>query len=198
MDEFKKKVILARLEKAAEALRAHRMEAEIVENKEQLLQRIQEMVPEGASICSGGSVTLQETGIIDLLKSGRYDYYYRGRTDENGEVMDVLRRAFTADWYFLSSNAITMDGCLFNIDGQSNRVAALTFGPKHVIVVAGYNKLVNTVQDAYQRVLDIAAAANSVRLGVEAEQMCCTTAIHGLQRIQGRIHVFLLPEELGY
>ena len=137
MDQFAQAIIQKRLETAAKALRANRMDAEILSGPQELLEKLRQLLPPKAIICSGGSMTLKETGVNDLLASGEYDFYYRGRTDENGEPIDVFRKAFSADWYFSSSNAITLNGELYNVDGNANRVAALTFGPEHVVIIAG-------------------------------------------------------------
>ncbi|WP_071434417.1 lactate utilization protein [Angelakisella massiliensis] len=212
MDQFAQAIIQKRLETAAKALRANRMDAEILSGPQELLEKLRQLLPPKAIICSGGSMTLKETGVNDLLASGEYDFYYRGRTDENGEPIDVFRKAFSADWYFSSSNAITLNGELYNVDGNANRVAALTFGPEHVVIIAGANKIVPDLEAARQRVRTIAAPANCLRLGIQngchqtghcidckaPGHICCTTVIHSFQRIPGRIKVFLLPQEFGY
>ena len=207
-----KAIQMARLERTAKALTQNRMEARVVADKEELLKLIREMMPTGSSVATGGSMTLEETGINALLSSGDYDFYFRGRTDENGQPVDVFRAAFSCDWYFASANAITEDGKLYNVYGNANRVAALCYGPKHVIIVAGCNKVVRDLAEADERVRTIAAPANCVRLGKKnpctvigrcadcrsEDRVCCDTVIHGFQRDPDRIKVFLLPEELGY
>jgi L-lactate utilization protein LutB len=207
-----KAIQMAKLERTAKALTQNRMEARVVADKEELLKIIREMMPKGASVATGGSMTLEETGINALLSSGDYDFYFRGRTDENGQPVDVFRAAFSCDWYLASANAITEDGKLYNVDGNANRVAALCYGPKHVIIVAGCNKVVRDLAEADERVRTIAAPANCVRLGKKnpctvigrcadcrsEDRVCCDTVIHGFQRDPERIKVFLLPEELGY
>ena len=207
-----KAIQMARLERTAKALTQNRMEARVVADKEELLKLIREMMPKGSSVATGGSMILEETGINALLSSGDYDFYFRGRTDENGQPVDVFRAAFSCDWYFASANAITEDGKLYNVDGNANRVAALCYGPKHVIIVVGCNKVVRDLAEADERVRTIAAPANCVRLGKKnpctvigrcadcrsEDRVCCDTVIHGFQRDPDRIKVFLLPEELGY
>ena len=207
-----KAIQMARQERTAKAMTQNRMEARVVADKEELLKLIREMMPKGSSVATGGSMTLEETGINALLSSGDYDFYFRGRTDENGQPVDVFRAAFSCDWYFASANAITEDGKLYNVDGNANRVAALCYGPKHVIIVAGCNKVVRDLAEADERVRTIAAPANCVRLGKKnpctvigrcadcrsEDRVCCDTVIHGFQRDPDRIKVFLLPEELGY
>ena len=207
-----KAIYLARLERTAKALTQNRMEARVVASREELVEIVRGMMPKGASVATGGSATLEETGINALLQSGDYDFYFRGRTDEAGQPVDVYRAAFSCDWYLASANAITEDGRLYNVDGNSNRVAALCYGPKHVIIIAGCNKIVRDIAEAEERVRSIAAPANCVRLGLQnpctvtgrcadchsATRVCCDTVIHGFQRDPDRIKVFLLPEELGF
>lgn len=212
MNEYLKKSIVNRLNATAEALKKNKMEACVVESKEELISRLEKLIGKSETVYSGGSETLKEAGVIDMLKNGGYDYYFRGRCDDNGEPIDVMRNAFFGDWYLTSSNAITLNGELYNVDGNGNRVAAITFGPKNVIVVAGYNKIVKDIEEAKERVRAIAAPANCVRLEKATgcrnsghcadcrsdERICCVGTIHSFQREEGRIKVFLLPEELGY
>ncbi len=212
MDKNVKAARMATLERVAGALTANRMEARVVENREELLEILPGMLGKGDSIASGGSMTLEETGVNALLSGGDYDFYFRGRTDEKGEPVDVLRAAFSCDWYFSSSNAITEDGLLYNVDGNANRVAALCFGPKKVVIIAGYNKVVRNLHAAAERVRAIAAPANCIRLGKKTpcastghcmdckspDHICCDRVIQGFQRDPERIKVFLLPEDFGY
>ena len=212
MDKNVKAARMATLERVAGALSANRMEARVVESREELLEILRGMLGKGDSIASGGSMTLEETGVNALLSGGDYDFYFRGRTDEKGEPVDVLRAAFSCDWYFSSSNAITEDGLLYNVDGNANRVAALCFGPKKVVIIAGYNKVVRNLHAAAERVRAIAAPANCIRLGKKTpcastghcmdckspDHICCDRVIQGFQRDPERIKVFLLPEDFGY
>ena len=212
MNENLKKSIMLRLGSVAEALRKNQMEAYVVESKEELQSKIAGLIDKNQTVYSGGSETLKEAGIIDMLTNEGYDYYFRGRCDDDGNPLDVLRDAFYGDWFLTGTNAITLDGELYNVDGNGNRVAALTFGPKNVIVVAGYNKVVKDVVEAVERVRAIAAPANCIRLEKNTgcrvkghcadcrseDRICCAYTLHSFQRVPGRIKVFLLPEELGY
>lgn len=213
MDSNLKKNVINRLEAAAKALRKNQFEAYVVESPEDLIKKLKELLPQNASICSGGSMTLEETGVNKLLSGGDYDFYYRGRTNEkNGEPIDVFLKAFSCDWYFCSSNAITLSGELYNVDGNSNRVAAISYGPKNVVVIAGSNKIVKNLTEADERVRSTAAPASCLRLGIEngchltghcidcrsKSRICCTTTIHSFQRDPNRIKVFLLADEFGY
>lgn len=212
MDNNVRTARMATLARVAKALTANRMEAQVVESPEKLLETLRTLLPKGATVASGGSMTLVETGVDALLRDGGYDFFYRGRLGEDGQPLDVLRAAFSCDWYFSSTNAITEDGFLYNVDGNANRVAALCFGPRKVIVIAGYNKVVRDLPAAAERVRAIAAPANCIRLEKNTpcattgrcmdckspDHICCDTVIHGFQRDPERIKVFLLAEDLGY
>ena len=132
---------------------------------------------------------------------------------------EVFRRAFFADYYVCSSNAVTETGELYNVDGKGNRVACLCYGPTNVIVIVGRNKIVHSLDDAVRRVKTIAAPANVRRVGVDTycqskgicngidgcmtdgcrgERICSSFVVSGFQRVRGRINVILVNEELGY
>lgn len=212
MDKNLKQSIMLKLNCVAEALKKNNMQAFVVENTKELKNEIKKLIGKNDTVFSGGSMTLKETGIISMLEEEGYDYYYRGRCDENGNEIDVLRKAFNGDWYLSSSNAITLNGELYNVDGNANRVAAISFGPKNVIIVAGYNKIVTNIDEAINRVQKIAAPANCVRLDKNTgcrvngqctncrsqDRICTAYTVHAWQRDPNRIKVFLLPEELGY
>ena len=213
-----------RIERTVQALRSNGMDAHRVENREELIKKIKEYVPEGSTVGSGGSVTLSETGVVSLLRSGAYTYFDRFAgivsdaklvaskaelyTEEN---RDISRKALTCDVYFTSSNAITENGELFNVDGTGNRVAALTFGPKKVIVVAGENKIVKDIEAARRRVKEIACPANARRLSVAVpcaanglcnecrspHHCCCHEVVTQKQICTDRITVLILPESYG-
>lgn len=210
------------IEKTAEKLEKNNMKCYIADTKEDVLPIVRELIKEGQSAASGGSVTLKETGVIDLLSSGKYTYYDRtGLTGD--ELMQCFRNAFSADVYFSSSNAITENGELYNVDGNANRVAAITFGPSSVVIIAGYNKIVPDLNAAVTRVKTCAAPPNGVRLKTgtycekeghccnmtdcsgdfadgckSSSRMCCTYVVTSYQRNKDRIKVILVGEKLGY
>ncbi|WP_411676672.1 lactate utilization protein [Caproicibacter sp.] len=203
-----------KIESAVKALNANRFDARFVANREELLKLLGEMVPENAVVANGGSVTLEETGVLDFIRSDKFQYLDRYRTGMTAEEKrEIFLRSLNSDWYFTSANAITMDGQLFNIDGNSNRIAAIAYGPRNVVVIAGANKLVQDLAEAESRVKNWSVAANCFRLNVHTtgcsltgkctdckspERMCCNTLISSFQREPGRVKVFLLPETLGY
>lgn len=210
MNEFRSALMEKRAQQVMDALRANNMDAFYVSSAAAVAPFVQAMLPAGCTVGCGGSMTLEETGVIDLLQSGAYHYLDRSKTPP--DQMDALFRAcFSADWYLTSANAITMDGQLYNVDGNANRVAAIAFGPTNVLVVAGMNKLVSDLHAAEVRVRELAAPANAMRLNSKTpcaatgrcaechapSRICCDTLISGYQRRPGRIKVLLVGEELG-
>ena len=181
-----------------------------VETIEEGCQLVNQMIHEGDVVSHGGSVTLNECGIIDLLKS-RKDITYLDR--ENCEdVQKLYRECFSADVYLTSSNAITKKGELYNVDGNGNRVAAMLFGPKKVIVIIGVNKIVENVDEAVKRVEEVAAVKNNIRLNkknpcVQAGhcvhcnspvKICREYTLITSSAIEKRIHIICVNQNLGY
>ena len=222
MDNHKKAVMMKRIERTMKNLQKNNMEAYYVDRKEEVAGLVSQLLKEGDLVVTGGSVTLNETGVIELLRSGRYDFRDRHLPNLTPEqVREVFLAAFHADTYLCSANAITEEGELYNVDGNSNRVAALLFGPKSVIVVAGINKIVRNLEEAVQRVKTVAAPCNCHRLGNSTychetgycrgagsdcmtagcesdSRICCNYVVSAKQRHKGRIKVILVGEELGY
>ncbi|HBR01894.1 MAG TPA: lactate utilization protein [Ruminiclostridium sp.] len=215
MDKNLKSIRKLHIQKTMENLEKNNMTAIYADSKEQVISTIAGLLKDGDTVSVGGSMTLFECGIIDFLRSGRYhflDRYAEGLSGE--EIADIYRRSFTADHYFTSTNAITLNGELYNVDGNGNRVAAMIYGPKSVIVVAGINKLVRNIDEAVERVKCIAAPANAVRLQSNTpcartgyctqcrseDRLCSSYVVIGPQKSfnKGRIKVLLVGENLGY
>ena len=222
MSEQKNSVYRKILERTAKNLEMNNMKPIIAETSADALDIVKTLIKEGDTVASGGSMTLEETGIMELLRGGSYNYLDRaGKTGEEAEA--IYRAAFSADVYLTSSNAITESGELYNVDGNSNRVAAICYGPKSVIVVAGRNKIVPDLNDAVKRVKRLAAPMNTVRLGCETycrskgvcmaletgsdgmtsgcrseSRICCSFVVSAQQRVKDRIKVILVNEDLGY
>lgn len=209
------------IRRVMENLQKNRIAVEYLEKKEDVLPRIRELIPAGSTVASGGSHTLNETGVIDLLKSGDYIYLDRMAPDLSLEQrQEMAIKGNTADVYLCSSNAITEAGELYNVDGNCNRIAAIAFGPKSVIMVVGVNKIVPDLDAAVRRVKTIAAPLNTKRLncdtycrnagvcmGVDGAmtdgchspaRICCNYLISAQQRVPDRIRVILVGESLGF
>lgn len=199
-----------RMERAAEALRRNNMAAYCVNSAADVVPLIKTLVPGGALVSAGGSMSLAECGVMDLLRSGCYRFLDRAAPD--ADVERIYRETFFADCYFASANAVTEEGEIFNVDGNANRVAAISFGPKSVILVVGYNKIVRDVAAAEARVREFVAPANARRLSCQTPcaatgqcrdchskaRICCTYVLHRYQREAERIKVILVGEPLGY
>lgn len=213
MDKNKFEIIRLRMERTAEALRRNNMYCECAESSEEALEIISELIQEGDTVTVGGSMTLFEAGVIDMLRDGSYNFidrYKPGLTPE--EIQEIYVKAFSSDVFLASTNAVTEKGELYNVDGNGNRAAAMIYGPKSVILVVGYNKIVKDLDAAKLRVEEIAAPANVVRLNIDSPcktvgkcchcsgetKICCDTVILGKQRVKDRIKVILVGEELGY
>ena len=161
MDKNTKKVNEMKIYRTISALEKNNMQAFYAENSSQALEIVKSLIEKGATVSFVGSESLKQCGVINLLKSGEYNVLDRSAPDLTPEQIEkIYRDTFSADVYLCSSNAITENGELYNVDGFGNRVAAITFGPKSVIMVAGYNKIVSDLDAAADRVKLIAAPAN--------------------------------------
>ena len=153
--------------------------------------KVLELIKERSSVSWGGSTTLAEIGVFDKLKAGDYKLLDRSTASNSAEKDKIYHQALSADYYLMSSNAITQAGELVNVDGNGNRLAALIYGPKNVIIVAGMNKVTVDQESAIKRVRNQAAPANSVRLNQKTpcaktgycsscqidDTICCQTVI---------------------
>ena len=195
-------------------LEKRRMEGSYSENSSQAKDEIVAMIPKGATVFRGGSMTTVGMGLweeIDTLSGVEViDPYQPGLLPE--ESLELRRKGMTADVMIASSNAVTLDGRLVNLDGMGNRVAAITFGPKKVILVVGMNKVTSDLDSAMARVKRYAAPINAIRLGIDTpcvitglcsdckspQRICNMWSIIEGHMIKGRIHVKLVGESLGY
>ncbi len=195
-------------------LEKRRMEGSYAATAAQAIEEVLAMIPHGASVYRCGSITTTSMGlwkrIAALPKVDIIDPFQPGLTPQ--ESLAVRRRGLDADVMIASSNAITLDGRLVNLDGLGNRVAAMMFGPEKVILVVGMNKVVPDLDSAIARVKHYAAPVNAIRIGVEApctanglctdcrsaERVCNMWSIIEGHRKRGRIHVKLVGEALGY
>ena len=188
------------------------MEAYYCETCEEAKALALSLVPAESTVSFGGSVTLNETGVLTALRE-RNDITMYDRDTANGpeEMKKIMHDALSCDYYFMSSNAITHDGELVNIDGNGNRVAALIYGPENVIVIAGMNKVVKTVDEGIDRTRNVAAPPNCVRLNKNtpcaangvcgnclADTICDQIVITRASRVPKRLKVILVGEELGF
>ncbi|WP_276929534.1 lactate utilization protein [Herbinix luporum] len=181
-------------------------------DKEEALLMAKRFLTPGCSISWGGSETLNEIGLFEALKDSDYILYDRHLAKTPEESLQLYGKIVTCDYFFMSSNAISLDGQLINIDGKGNRVACLIAGPKNVIIIAGMNKIVTDVDSGIERVRNMASPPNNIRLGRNTpcaqlgrcanclvdDCICCQIVITRKSNIPGRIKVILVGEELGY
>lgn len=205
-------------------LNKNNMDAYLVKDKAEALKKAEELIFKGATICSGGSVTLKESGISELISGDNYNYVDRLKAETEEEKQAAFKAVIGADFYFCSANALTENGELINVDGFANRISAIAFGPKKVIAVVGKNKMVKDVTEGFLRVKKTAAPKNCVRLGIDnpcaklgkcvsllksdnpsmtdgcesARRICRNYLVSSKQGEKGRITVILVDEDLGY
>jgi hypothetical protein len=173
---------------------------------------VKELIPEGSSISWGGSMSIRTTGIMTMLKGGNYCVYDREDAHTEEDKLRIYRKAFECDYYLASANAISEDGVIVNIDGNGNRVAAITWGPKHVIFVIGLNKVCQDVDAAIKRARSIAAPINMARFDFKTpcqidgtchdclspDSICNYVSIQRMSHPAHRHIVLLVDELLGY
>ena len=226
MNKFVDEVMDQRIERTKKALEENQMQVFRAKTAEEAREKVKELLSRGNSVGVGGSATLDQCNILELLRSPEYrfiDRYEAGLSREQVNARHV--EALGADVYITGSNAVTEDGLLYNVDGNGNRIAAIAFGPKSVIVIVGSNKIVGTLDDAVIRVKSMAAPANCKRLscdtycakngrcgtltapwreprigaGCHSEgRICCDYLITGYQRNKDRIKVIIVDQPLGF
>lgn len=204
-------------------LERNNMQPFYAENSAEAVDIVRGLLKKGDVISCGGSETLKESKVMDLMCSGDYEFLDRSLAKTPDEIREVYVRTFGADVFLTSCNAITEQGWLYNVDGNSNRIAAIAYGPKSVIVVAGVNKIVKDLQEAELRVKKTASPKNTVRLSKDTycaktgecvslanedyqvcdgcasdDRICCNYLISSVQRHKNRIKVIIVNENLGY
>ena len=222
MESNRKILIEKRVFKVGENLKKNNMDFFFAETKSDVPAIVESLIKDGDVITNGGTLSMSECELGELLNCGKYTYLDRSKMTKE-EIAELYIKAFSADVYISSSNAITEDGVLYNVDGNSNRIAAIAFGPKSVIIIAGYNKIVRNLDEAENRVKNEAAPLNCMRLSSNtyckdagkcvsltknehqicdgcssSERICCNYLISAYQRHKNRIKVILVGEELGY
>ena len=199
--------------KMMKQLQRRHFEAYYCATADEARQRVNELIPDGSSVTWGGTMTVRDMGIPEMLKGrGTLDVWDRDTVTTAEEKQEMYFRAFHADYYLSSANAISEDGVIVNIDGNGNRVAAITWGPQHVIFVVGMNKVAQDVEAALKRARSTASPINAARFDIDTPcqkdgvchncnfpQSICNY-VHFLRNSSkpGRIIVVLVGETLGY
>ena len=209
MDEniIKRNELLA--QKVIKGLESRNMTGYYAASKEEALKKALELIPEGASVTMGGAMSAHEIGLVEAVKNGNYKFIDRDKyEDKRAAMLD----GYDADVFLSSTNAMTDDGVLINIDGNSNRVSMIAQGPKKVVFIVGMNKVCSDVDAAMKRARNVAAPTNAQRFGLTTpcsklgscmnckspDTICCQILITRYSRHAGRIHVILVNDNLGF
>ncbi len=211
MNEMQKKYYDKRGPVLVRNLRSRHFDAYYCSTKEEALQQALALMPEGSSVGWGGTVSCQQLGLLDAVRAGKYLCFDRDTAKTPEEREDALRRCLLVDTFLTSANAMSLDGQMVNIDGTGNRLAAIAFGPKQVIVVVGMNKVVDTLDDAIHRARTVAAPMNQQRFGFPnpcgatgtcgdcKSETCICNHILITRHCRGqRIKFVLVGEDLGF
>ena len=196
-------------QKVMKGLESRNMSAYYAASKEEALAKALELIPEGSSIGMGGCMSAIEIGLVDALKAGNYNFIDR---DIAPDPRAAMLEAYDSDVFLVSANAITEDGVIVNIDGNSNRVSAIAQGPRKVVFIVGMNKVCDDVDGAMKRARNVAAPTNAQRFGLSTpcaktgscfnckspDTICCQFLITRFSRHPGRIHVILVNDNLGF
>ncbi|MBO4907712.1 MAG: lactate utilization protein [Lachnospiraceae bacterium] len=196
-------------QKVIKGLESRNMKGYYADNREDALRLALELIPEKSSVTMGGAMSAHEIGLVEALKEGDYNFLDRDNAEDKRAAMLA---AYDADFFLTSANAMTEDGVMVNIDGNSNRVSAIAQGPKHVLVIVGMNKVCPDVDTAMKRARNVAAPINAQRFGLNTpcaktgscmnckspDTICCQFLITRYSRHEGRIHVILVNDSLGF
>ena len=190
-------------------LKSRNMDGYYAASKEEALRIALELIPEGSAVTMGGGMSVHEIGLVNALKNGNYNFIDR---DAYTDKRAAMLAAYDADVFLSSANAITSDGVMVNIDGNSNRVSAIAQGPKKVVFIVGMNKVCGDIDGAIKRARNVAAPINAQRFGLSTpcsktgacmnckspDTICCQILITRYSRHAGRIHVILVNDSLGF
>lgn len=189
-------------------LESRNMSGYYAKDKEAAVKQALELITEGSTIAMGGCASAHEIGLIKALENGNYNYINR----DNMTPRESLMAAYDADVFLSSANAITSDGVMINIDGNSNRVSCIAQGPKKVVFIVGMNKVCSDLDAAMKRARNVAAPINAQRFDIKTpcketgkcfdckspDTICCQFLITRYSRHKGRIHVILVNDTLGF
>jgi L-lactate utilization protein LutB len=192
-------------------LQSRHFDAYYCETKEDACKKALELIPEGATIGWGGVMSAHQIGLVEALHNGNYNPIDRDRWETQEEKLEAAKAAMFADFFLTGANGLSLSGEMVNIDGTGNRVAAIVYGPKEVLVIAGMNKVMDTLEDAVTRARTIAAPLNQQRFQLDnpctvtgscadckSETCICNQILITRHcRPAGRIKFILVGEDLG-
>ena len=196
-------------QKVIKGLESRNMAGYYAKDKDEALRTALGLIKEGSTITMGGAMSAHEIGLVEALKKGDYNFVDR---DQMEDKKAAALAAYSADVFLTSTNAMTEDGMLVNIDGNANRVSAIAHGPEKVIVIAGMNKVCDDLDGAMKRARNVAAPTNAQRFGIDTpcsktgscmdcmspDTICCQFLITRYSRHKDRIHVILVNDMLGF
>lgn len=212
MNKYKKMKYQFIAKEMAEILNKNGYIGYYAEDKEEAKRIVLSLIPEGSSISVGGSETLIAMNIIEEFRSEKYKFFDRYQELPYEEIYEIYRQSLLSDYFVSSTNAITRKGQLVSTDSSGNRIASMIIGPKKVIIVAGVNKVVDDLDEAFRRIKDI-APMNAMRvnhktpcvetgrcMNCEVQNSVCnyTGIIENGRKEPGRISVILVAEEMGF
>lgn len=209
MDEFQRERNAKLAERVIKGLASRNMAGYYAPDKAAALEIAMSLIPTGSTVTMGGGMSVWQIGLPDALKAGDYNFIDRA---EVADPRQAMLAAYDADVFLASTNAITEDGQLVNIDGNANRVSAMAYGPKRLVLVVGVNKVCKDLDGAMKRARNVAAPTNAQRFDLSTpcsrtgacadclspDTVCCQFLITRYSRHKGRIHVILVNENLGY
>lgn len=212
MTEMKQKYFEKRAQLLIKNLKSRHFDAYYCASKEEALAKALELIPKEATVGWGGCLSAQQIGLIDAVKTGEYNAIDREKTSTPEERKQAMKRCLLSDVFITGANALSLDGQMVNIDGMGNRVAAIVYGPESVIVIAGMNKVADTLEAAVTRARTVAAPMNKQRFPTqtpcEVTGACADCKSEGCIcnqmlitrncRPDGRIKFILVGEELGF
>ena len=212
MNEFKQAYFAKRGQQLVKNLKKRHFEAHYCETKEEALNKALSLIPEGELVGWGGATSAEQIGLLNAIRTGNYKAIDRDTAKSPEERTEMMRSCLLTDTFITGTNAISLEGELVNIDGMGTRVAAIVYGPKKILVIAGMNKVVDTLEDAMTRARTVAAPINKQRFGNDtpctATGSCADCLSEGCIcnqilitrncRPAGRITVILVGEELGF
>lgn len=212
MTQFQKDYFAKRGQVLVKNLRSRHFDAYYCENREEALAKALELIPEGVSVGWGGALSAQQIGLIDAIRQGNYTAIDRDVVSDPVEKKKVMKQALLADVFVAGANALSLDGQMVSIDGNGNRVAAIVYGPESVIIIAGMNKVVDSLELAVKRARTVAAPMNMQRFHLQTpcditgscadcrseNCICNQILITRNSKPAGRIKVILVGEELGF
>lgn len=211
MTEIHKNYYAKRGELLVKNLKSRHFDAYFCETKEAALEKALELIPEGATVGWGGVMSAHQIGLIEALNKGNYNAIDRDRCTTQEQKEQAAKDSMFADVFLTGANGLSMDGEMVNIDGNGNRVAAIVYGPKEVLVIAGMNKVCDTLEDAITRARTVAAPLNQQRFllnnpctvtascaDCKSETCICNQILITRHcRPAGRIKFILVGEDLG-